>query len=159
MNQENTEKKQAFWQKTGIFFAWSGGFAGAGILATTLLLLIVSLFNLSNFDNFFYHLSNWCFWMSALLLFGGLIAPAEDTQEDDEDDGRRRPSTDKASSINSKDDKSPALDKFEARRRKMMDRRIARVYNPWRWRLWMSALIAFAITTAFGLLAKPNPPL
>lgn len=157
MNQEKTEKTQTFWQKTGIFFAWSGGFAGAAILITTLLLLIVSIFQPSNFDNFFYHLSNWCFWASTLLLFGGLIAPTQPTTEDDEDDdGRPRPSSDKANSANDKENKTAAaLDKLDARRRKIMDRRIARVYNPWRWRLWMSALIAFGITVAFGLLAKP----
>ncbi len=147
---------QTFWHKTGIFFAWAGGFAGAGILATTLLFLIVSIFQPSNFQNFFYHLSNWCFWMSALLLLGGLIAPTEGATDDDDDDGRSQPATNRTDQDKA-DKPTPTMDRFEARRRRAMDRRIARVYNPWRWRLWMAAVIAFAVTALLGMLAKPIP--
>lgn len=148
MNQEGTERKETFWHKTGVFFAWAGGFAGVGVVATTLLLLIVSIFNPTNFDNFFYHLSNWCFWMSSLLMFGGLLVPTE-IPSDEAD--KRRSATGKAQA----DDLT--MDKWELRRQRAMERRIARVYNPWRWRLWMAALIALGITVLFGQLAKPMP--
>ena len=151
MNQENTEQKQTFWLKVGVFFAWAGGFAGSGVVVTTLLLLVVSIFKPTNFDNFFYHLSNWCFWMSSLLMFGGLLVPTEGTAAEAGD--KRRSATGQAQTV--ADDRTSTLDKWEARRQKAIDRRIARVYNPWRWRLWAAALIAFGITVLFGLLAKP----
>jgi|GEM_PF-5082771 len=153
MNQENTGQKQTFWLKVGVFFAWAGGFAGVGVVMTTLLLLVVSIFQPTNFDNFFYHLSNWCFWMSSLLMFGGLLVPTEGTAADA--GNKRRVATGQGRMV--ADAQASALDKWEARRQKAIDRRIARVYNPWRWRLWAAALIAFGITVLFGLLAKPMP--
>ncbi len=43
----------------------------------------------------------------------------------------------------------------EGRTTRALRRKIRRVYDPWRWRLWAAALLAFGISALVGLLARP----
>jgi hypothetical protein len=105
------------------------------------------------------------FWGAAALLGIGLVAPSDQDQENESDSrNKRRTNRPASSSATSRstsratsdqdqdDDKETRLDKFEERRRKAMRKRIARVYNPWRWRFWMAAVITFGFSVLFGVL-------
>jgi hypothetical protein len=43
----------------------------------------------------------------------------------------------------------------EARSTRVLRNRMRRMYDPWRWRLWAGAILAFGITMLVGLAAKP----
>ncbi len=146
---ENMEQ-QPFWRRVGVFFAWSGAIGGGVSLITFLLVVIVSLFQEDKFANFALDVSNWLFWTFALLLFGGLIVPSENAIKDQEKE-KRRPAITKTPTENTPN----LLSRFQERRQKTMRKRIANVYNPWRWRFWMASLITLGICVLFGLLAPP----
>ena len=111
------------WRRLGLLLAWAGGIAGAATLLVALLLLIVELFS-SGSTLTLLSFSNWIFWASAILMFIGMLAPVASDLE-----GGR-----------GKKDR-------EARR---VRRRIQRVYNPWRWRIWLAAALAFGLAMLVG---------
>lgn len=148
-------------RQMGIFFAWAGGFAGAAVVIVVILVTVVSLFSATKFSKFLWNLSDWSFWASALLLVFGLIAPNEPGQNVSpgrkDQPARGSSSTSRAASADSKASGSePSADsasKFEERRQRAIQKRIMRVYNPWRWRLWMAAILTFGVSVLMGLLA------
>jgi hypothetical protein len=36
-----------------------------------------------------------------------------------------------------------------------MERRLRRIYDPWRWRIWGGAALAFGLAILFGALSLP----
>jgi hypothetical protein len=136
---EEHQDKGPWWQRIGIFFAWAGGFAGAATVAAALLLLIVDLFSAGRLFTV-RTLSDWMFWVAAFLMFGGLLAPSATELE-------------KATSKREK-----SKNDGESRLTRSVRKRIRRVYNPWRWRLWASAVLAFGLSVLAGLFAQKPPP-
>ena len=43
----------------------------------------------------------------------------------------------------------------EERRSRAMERRLRRIYDPWRWRIWGGAALAFGLAILFGALSLP----
>jgi hypothetical protein len=146
-----------WYRQVGLFFAWSGGIALAADAAVILVLLVVALVSTVQFTAF--EVSNWLFWTSCVLLFAGLFAPSaselQETAEDRQARSSRHSSTTRRSSTTqraSDDDRAPVVS-VQDRRLRAMHRRLRRVYNPWRWRLWASAGISFALTVLIGSFA------
>jgi hypothetical protein len=152
-----------WYHQVGLFFAWSGGIALAVDVVAILVLLVVALVSTVQFTAF--EMSNWLFWASCVLLFAGLFVPsASELQETAEDrqirsnrpsfTARRSSTTQRASGTQraSDDDRAPIVS-LEERRLQALRKRLRRVYNPWRWRLWASAGISFALTVLIGSLA------
>jgi hypothetical protein len=134
---EEQDRGLEWWQKLGTFLAWAAGFAMAAALVATLILALVELFKAGRqFDAT--TLSNYLFWASALLMLAGFLTPTSGNLE----------------GVRGKKDKSaPALQ--ESRSTRVLRNRMRRMYDPWRWRLWASALLAFGITMLVGLAAGP----
>ena len=123
-----------WWKNVGIFIAWAGGLAGAAAVVTAVLLLIVDLFSANRLFTF-RSLSDWVFWATALLAVFGLLAPS---------------STDLAAgSGRKKQDAS----RDEDRTTRSIRRRLRKVYDPWRWRLWAAAVIEFGISALIALFS------
>ncbi|MBL7198685.1 MAG: hypothetical protein ISS56_00905 [Anaerolineae bacterium] len=123
-----------WWKEVGIFFAWAGGFAGAAGVVVAVLLLIADLFSAERLFTG-RSLSDWTFWSATILMLIGLIAPA---------------STD----VNKSTGKNKQREEQgEDRMTRTVRKRLRRVYDPWRWRLWGSALLAFGLSILFGILA------
>jgi hypothetical protein len=148
--QDEYQTGEPWQQRILSFLAWSGGVAGATGLALMLLLLIVELFTAGR-QFTARALSDWFFWGAALLLLAGLLAPsASEVQESSRQRssrGRQRSATQRSTG-----EKMPQRP-FQSRRDRAMRRRLLRVYNPWRWRLWASALLCFALSMIAGLWA------
>jgi hypothetical protein len=149
-------------QRIGVFFAWAGGIALATDVAAIIVLFIAALVSKLQFTAM--EVSNWLFWASCALLFAGLFAPSasemQESAEDRQARSRRRSftaqrpsSTQRASSTAraSEDESAPARS-LQERQMRAHRRRLRRVYNPWRWRLWGSAGISFALTVLVGSL-------
>jgi hypothetical protein len=151
------ELDMPWYHQVGLFFAWSGGIALAADAAVILVLLVVALVSTVQFTAF--EVSNWLFWTSCVLLFAGLFAPSaselQETAEDREARSSRHSSTTRRASTTqraSDNDRAPTVS-FKERRVRALHRRLRRVYNPWRWRLWASAGISFALTVLIGSFA------
>jgi len=131
---EEYRTEGTWWQRLGTFVAWAAGIAVAGALLVTLLVFIVDLFSA---DRLFSALtiSNWIFWVSAILMGVGMLSPVAGDIENLA--GRQEASKDK------KEDKKEK-DANKARKK------IRRVYNPWRWRLWAAALFSFGLSILVG---------
>jgi hypothetical protein len=125
-----------WYRAVGTFLAWAAGFAGASALLVTVLLLLSDLLSA---DKLFTarNLSDWMFWASALLMIVGLIAPPPADIEG-------------SSGRSGKDKRSEEADSGLNR---TLRRRLRRVYNPWRWRLWASAAFAFGLSVIVGLFS------
>lgn len=134
---EEQETGRPWWQTLGIFLAWAAGFAVAAALAATLALGIVELFK-SGRQFTIRTLSDYVFWASALLMLGGLLSPTSGGTD----------------AITGKKAKSE-VDVGEGRSTRMLRQRMRRVYDPWRWRLWAGAILAFGISMLVGLAAMP----
>lgn len=148
-----------WYQEAGVFAAWAFGIGTSVALITLILLLIMDLFSPEQLFRGFAP-SNWLFWSSALLLFSGLLAPsasdlAESTQKRNDRQKkktnfavtRRTSSTTQAADVSPEDTRSAAERRSDAVRKRLM-----RVYNPWRWRLWASALVCFGFSGLAGLV-------
>jgi hypothetical protein len=134
---EEQQTGRPWWQNVLVFVAWAAGFAVAAGLAATLILGLVELFQRGRQFTVM-TLSNYVFWASALLMVVGALSPSSvDLQrasgkgKKEEDDGK------------------------EGRATQMLRRRMRRVYDPWRWRIWAGAILAFALSALVGLAAAP----
>ena len=133
---EEYRMEGTWWQRLGTFAAWSAGIAGATAVLVTLLVLIVDLFSAERLFSAL-NISNWIFWASALLMGIGMLSPVAGEIEN-------LPRQQGGSKDKKKEEKK---DKDIKRTRK----RIRRVYNPWRWRFWAAALLAFGLSILVGL--------
>lgn len=113
---------------------WAAGIALAAALVATLVWGVRALFAHDLFT--FGDLSNHIFWASALLMVGGMFAPSA-TELDRARDPKKRQDRPRS---------------MEDRRGQRLERRLRRVYDPWRWRVWGGAGLAFALTVLIGLL-------
>ena len=148
-----------WYQEVGVFFAWAFGIGTSAALITFILLLILNLFTSQRLLNG-RTLSDWLFWASALLLFSGLLAPsasdlAGSTQKRNEKRKKTNFSVTRRSSSSVETPNPDADDQrsFAERRSDAVRKRLLRVYNPWRWRLWASALVSFGFSMLAGLVA------
>jgi len=134
---EEQQTGRAWWQNVGIFLAWAAGFAVAAGLAATLILGLVELFQRGRQFTLI-TLSNYVFWASALLMVVGALSPSSvDLQG--------------ASGKGKKEEGGAG----EGRATQVLRRRMRRMYDPWRWRLWAGAILAFALSALVGLAAAP----
>jgi hypothetical protein len=113
---------------------WAAGIALAVALVATLVWGVRSLFDRDLFT--FANLSNHLFWASALLMIAGMFAPSASELDRTRDPKKRQ-------------EQSRSI---EERRSQRLERRLRRVYDPWRWRVWGGAGLAFALTVLIGLL-------
>lgn len=134
---EEQETGRPWWQNLGIFLAWAAGFAIAAALVATLFLGIVELFK-SGRQFTISTLSDYVFWASALLMLLGLLSPTSG--------GMDAVTGKKANS---------QVDVQEGRSTRILRQRMRRMYDPWRWRLWAGAILAFGISILVGLAATP----
>jgi len=159
---KETQTGGPWYLQVGIFCAWAAGIALAAGIVTIVLLLIVDLFSAGRLFTA-RNISDWLFWTSALLLFAGLLSPsASDINKPTKrPSGMRRSFTAQQSSSTQRSSatqralapkEQPAAAPGERRLRNMR-KRLMRVYDPWRWRLWASALFSFALSVLTGLLA------
>ena len=113
---------------------WAAGIALAAALVATLVWGVRSLFVHDLFT--FGDLSNHLFWAAALLMIGGMFAPSASELDRGRDakKGQDRPRS------------------MEGRRTQRLERRLRRIYDPWRWRVWGGAGLAFVLTVLIGLL-------
>ena len=133
---EEQQTGKPWWQNVGIFLAWAAGFAGAAAVVVIVLLGIVDLLSKESLFNA-RTLSDWLFWASAILMLLGLISPsASDQANAGRKKGERKKTSDDAS-----------------RQTRSLRRRIRRVYDPWRWRLWAAAIFAFGLSMLAGTFA------
>jgi cytochrome c biogenesis protein CcdA len=134
---EEQETGRPWWQNLGIFLAWAAGFAVAAALAATLILGIVELFK-SGRQFTVRTLSDYVFWASALLMLGGLLSPTSGGPD----------------AVAGKKGQSQ-VDAGEGRSTRILRQRMRRMYDPWRWRLWAGAILAFGLSVLVGLAATP----
>jgi hypothetical protein len=150
-----------WYEELGVFAAWAFGIGTSAALITFLLVLIVVLISPGLRLNGTI-VSDWLFWASALLLFSGLLAPsasdlADSTQKRNEKKRkktnfsvtRRTSSSAQAADLSTEQDQRSAAE----RRSDAVRKRLMRVYNPWRWRLWASAVVSFGFSMLAGLVA------
>jgi hypothetical protein len=121
-----------WWQNVGILLAWAAGFAVTAALAATLILALVELFQRGR-QFTARTLSDYVFWTSALLMVIGALSPSS-------------PDLQRTSGKGKKED-----DASEGRATRLLRRRLRRVYDPWRWRLWAGAVLAFGLSVLIGL--------
>jgi hypothetical protein len=145
-------------QKAGEFLAWAGGIALAADVAAIVVLGIVALVSQGPFTPM--EISNWLFWVTCILLFGGLLAPTTTDLQDSAEDRRQRNTRSGASATQRSSSRTrPAaeergsLQSLETRRVRQLRKRLRRIYNPWRWRLWASAAISLLVTVLIGSFA------
>lgn len=132
-DQERQRGEPWYWV-VGTFVAWAAGFAGAAAVLVTVLLLLSDLFSAGQLFTA-RNLSDWMFWAAALLMVLGLVAPSSADVE-----GSSR-----------KTDKDKGAKEDDTGISRTLRRRLRRVYNPWRWRLWASAAFAFGLSVIVGL--------
>jgi hypothetical protein len=160
-----------WWKNVGIFLAWAAGFAAAAGIIVVVLVLIVSL--LSPGMAFSGRtVSDWMFWAAALLMVFGLLSPSAadaEKQVNSRRQGRKNSSQRRASGVqrrasatqrqsstqraspdqNQAQEQQPQPDRMS----ESLRRRLRRVYDPWRWRLWGGALLTFGLSMLAGLFA------
>jgi hypothetical protein len=124
--------------KLGISLAWSAGIALAAGIVATLVLAIRALLS-AEIQFGLEPLSNHTFWAAALLMVAGMFSPS---------------AADLERSRNKKKEQDGPRTMAE-RRARALERRLRRVYDPWRWRVWGGAALTFGLTVLFGLLGIP----
>jgi hypothetical protein len=132
---EEQETGRPWWQNVGIFLAWAAGIALAAGLVATIILGIVELFK-GGRQFIGRTLSDYIFWASALLMIAGFLMPTSVNPEG----GTGKKAEKKAESR-------------EERTTTMLRRRMRRMYDPWRWRLWAGAALCFGLSALVGLTA------
>jgi len=134
------QSNDPWYVKVGVSLAWAAGIAVAAGIAAALVLGIRSLLS-ANVQFTFRNLSDHIFWTAALLMIGGMFSPSAGDLERSRDKSKepRRSLTP------------------EERRTQALERRLRRVYDPWRWRIWGGAALTFVLAILSGLLAQPVP--
>ncbi len=117
-----------WWRRAANFWAWAGGIGGASALAITIVVLIADLFAAGRQFTAL-NVSNWMFWTAAFLLLVGMLAPTGEEEE--------------------------GMHSREDRLTRSVRRRLEKMYNPWRWRLWAAAAITFGLSALVGQFASP----
>lgn len=132
---EEQETGRPWWQNIGIFCLWAAGIAVAAALVATVVLGFVELFQKGRqFTSM--KLSDYVFWASAILIALGFLVPSGGGVD----------------RVTGKKGKEPAGAQ-ESRPTRMLRQRMRRMYDPWRWRLWAGAVLAFGIAALVGLAA------
>jgi len=132
---EEQGERKPWWLNLGVFLAWAAGIAVAAALVAVIALGIVELF--SKGQQFTARtLSDWIFWTAAILMVVGLVAPsASDVGQSASKDKTKEPIS------------------RETRTSQAMRKRIQKVYDPWRWRIWGAAVLTFGIAVLVGIPA------
>ena len=134
---EEQQTGRPWWQNLGISIAWAAGFALVAALAAALILLISEIVTKGRQFTAL-SLSNYVFWASAILMLVGFLSPS---------------GTDLARAADKKG--KAGEDRRDGRATRMLRQRMRRMYDPWRWRLWAGAIMAFGISALVGLVAGP----
>ena len=140
VDREQRQTADPWYRAAGISLAWAAGFAGASAVLVIAILLMRDLFSAERLFTA-RNVSDWIFWAAALLMVMGLIVPPPSSLE-----GSFRGA---GQDQNNQDKDSQEDDSGLSR---TLRRRLRRVYNPWRWRLWASAALAFSLSVLVGLL-------
>ncbi len=136
---DEQQSDDPWYVKLGISVVWAAGIALSIGVVAALFLAVRALFSASvQFD--FRNLSDHIFWGAALLMIAGMFSPSAADLE--------------RSRGKKKDQERKSL---QERRTQALERRMRRVYDPWRWRIWGSAALTFGLAILSGLLAKPLP--
>ena len=155
---ESHKSTQPWYQRLGITLAWSAGIGFSMAIVVLLLLVIVNLFTKENLLTA-RDASNWLFYGSALLLLAGLVAPTATGEEDDSNTSRSDARTEAASTQRPSGRQGANVDDrklvrtFEERQARAMRKRLLQVYNPWRWRLWLSFAFCFSLSMLVWVLS------
>jgi hypothetical protein len=154
---EKHRSTQPWYLRLGITLAWSAGIGISMGLITLLLLVIANLFTKEKVLTA-RNASDWIFWASALLLFSGLLAPTSSGEEENSSSPRqgstKRPAiTQRAASGQGSNSEGKPVRTFEERQARSMRKRLMQVYNPWRWRLWLSSVFCFSLSVLMGVLS------
>jgi len=154
---ESHKSTQPWYLRLGITLAWSAGIGFSTGIVILLVLVIVNLFTKEKLLTA-RNASDWLFYGSVLLLLAGLVAPTATGEEDDSNTPRSGARTGTASTQRATsrqganvDDKKPVRT-FEERQARAMRKRLLQVYNPWRWRLWLSWAFCFGLCMLIGVL-------
>jgi hypothetical protein len=132
---EEQGERKPWWLNVGIFLAWAAGIAVAAALVATIVLGIVELFSAGQ-QFTARKLSDWIFWTAAILMVFGLVAPsASDASRSSGNDKKKQPVAQ------------------ESKTTQAMRKRIQKVYDPWRWRIWGAAILCFGIAVLVGIPA------
>jgi hypothetical protein len=124
--------------RLGISAIWSVAISLAAGLLSALVLAIRSLIS-ANLQFTLRSLSDHIFWAAALLMILGMVSPS---------------ATDLDRSRN-KDKREARPRSMQERRTRALERRMRRVYDPWRWRIWGGAALTFVLAIVFGMLTRP----
>jgi len=136
---DEQQSDDPWYVKLGASLVWSAGIALAlGVLAA--LFLAVRALLSANVQFNFRNLSDHIFWGAALLMIAGMFSPSAADLERSRD--------------KKKDQERKSL---QERRTQALERRMRRVYDPWRWRIWGGAALTFGLAMLAGLLAQPLP--
>jgi len=133
------QSSDPWYVKLRISLIWSAGFALAAGIVAALILGVRSLFSADLQFNL-RNLSDHIFWLAALLMIGGMLSPSATELERSRDKKKTQ------------ERRTP-----EERRAQALERRLRRVYDPWRWRIWGGAALAFGLAVLSGILAGPTP--
>jgi hypothetical protein len=133
------QSNDSWYVKLGVSLVWSAGMALAAGIVAILILGIRSLLS-ANLQFTFRNLSDHIFWIAALLMIAGMFSPTASDLERSRDKKKTQ------------ERRTP-----EERRARAVERRLRRVYDPWRWRIWGGAALTFVLAILSGLLAKPMP--
>jgi hypothetical protein len=124
--------------RLGISLVWSAGIALAVGLLSALVLAVRALIS-ANLQFNLRSLSDHIFWAAALLMIAGMVSPSAADVERSRD----------------KDKREARPNSLQERRSRALERRMRRVYDPWRWRIWGGAALTFALAIVFGMLTRP----
>jgi hypothetical protein len=136
---DEQQTNDPWYVKLGTSLIWAAGIALVAGIAAALVLGIRALLS-ANVQYTFRNLSDHIFWCAALLMIVGMFSPS--AAEMDRSRGKKQPQERKS---------------LEERRSQALERRVRRVYDPWRWRIWGGAALTFGLAILSGLLAQPVP--
>jgi hypothetical protein len=135
---DEQQTNDPWYVKLGISLLWSAAIALAMGVVAALILGVRSLLS-ANVQFSLRSLSDHVFWSAAFLMVAGMFSPSatELDRSRDKKTPRERPQS------------------VQDRRERALERRLRRVYDPWRWRIWGGAGLAFGLAILTGLLGGP----
>jgi hypothetical protein len=128
---------EPWYVRLGVTLAWSAGIAVAAGIVATLVWALRALIS-ANVSFGLASLSDHCFWAAALLMLAGMFSPSVSDLERMRERGKRERTRPKTA---------------EERRAQSMERRLRRIYDPWRWRIWGGAGLTFGLAVLFGVFS------